>query len=198
MRGAMDQAAETVGRFTGADRYAPGGEVSLRGLAALTGTYAGAVGLFAWRMRASGRQLPERVPPLDLLLLGVATYRISRLVAKDKVTGFLRAPFTRRTGTISATEVMDEPRGHGLRRTVGELLACPFCVSLWIAGGLTMGYATAPRATRLVASGLGTVVVSDWLQYAWSLTQQKAEGDGDGEDEDEGGDEAGAGGGSQG
>ncbi|HZG05972.1 MAG TPA: DUF1360 domain-containing protein [Streptomyces sp.] len=176
MSGAMDQAAETVGRATGADGYAPDGEVSLRGLATLAGVYAAGTGLFAWRMRASGRPLPERVPPLDLLLMGVATYRSSRLITKDKVTSFLRAPFTRRAGTIGGAEVMDEPRGHGLHKTVGELLACPFCVSMWIAGALTMGYATAPRATRLVTSCLGAVAVSDWLQYAWSLTQQKAEG----------------------
>lgn len=176
MSGAMDQAAETVGRVTGADEYAEEGEVSLRGLAVLAGAYATGVGLFAWRLRASGRPLPERVPPLDLLLMGVATYRGSRLLTKDKVTSFLRAPFTRRTGSIGGAEVMDEPRGHGVHRSVGELLACPFCVGMWIASGLTMGHVTAPRATRLVTSCLATVTVSDWLQYAWSLTQQKAEG----------------------
>ncbi len=36
-------------------------------------------------------------------------------------------------------------------------------------------YAVAPRAGRLVCAGLSAVVVSDWLQYAWSLTAQKAE-----------------------
>ncbi|MFP8885169.1 DUF1360 domain-containing protein [Streptomyces mangrovi] len=178
MSGAMDQAAETVGRVTGADEYSEEGEVSLRGLATLAGVYATGAGVFAWRMRASGRQLPERIPPLDLLLLGVATYRSSRLLTKDKVTSFLRAPFTRRTGSLHGAEVMDVPRGHGLHRSVGELLACPFCVAMWIAGGLTAGYATAPRATRLVTSCLSSVALSDWLQYAWSLTQQKAEGEG--------------------
>ncbi|MEE1940251.1 DUF1360 domain-containing protein [Streptomyces sp. TRM 70361] len=175
MSGAMDQAAETVGRATGADEYSEGGEVSLRGLVTLAGVYASGIGVFAWRTRASGRQLPERVPPLDLLLMGVATYRSSRLLTKDKVTSFLRAPFTRRAGSLHGAEVMDEPRGHGLHRSVGELLACPFCVAMWVASGLTMGYVAAPRATRLVVSCLSTVAFSDWLQYAWSLTQQKAE-----------------------
>ncbi|WP_245641002.1 DUF1360 domain-containing protein [Streptomyces megasporus] len=176
MSGAMDQAAETVGRATGANEYSEGEEIPLRGLVTLAGVYTGGVGLFAWWMKASGRRLPERIPPLDLLLMGVATYRGSRLITKDKVTGFLRAPFTRRAGSIGGAEVMDEPRGHGLHRSVGELLACPFCIAMWIASGLTAGYATAPRATRLVTSCLGAVALSDWLQYAWSLTQQKAEG----------------------
>ncbi|MFH8221889.1 hypothetical protein ACH4C2_23760 [Streptomyces sp. NPDC018057] len=34
----------------------------------------------------------------------------------------------------------------------------------------------APRATRLVCAGLGAVTVADWLQYAWTLTEQEAEG----------------------
>ncbi|WP_406460585.1 DUF1360 domain-containing protein [Streptomyces sp. NBC_01622] len=61
---------------------------------------------------------------------------------------------------------MDEPRGHGLRLAAGELLACPFCMSAWVAGALFCGYAAAPRATRLAAGALSVVTIADWLQYA--------------------------------
>ncbi|MFI0263068.1 DUF1360 domain-containing protein [Streptomyces sp. NPDC017056] len=156
--------------------YAQGEEVPMRGYAVLAGTYAGATTLFALRVRRSGRTLPSGVPPWDLLLLGAATYKASRLLAKDKITSLVRAPFTRRAGTVSASEVMDEPRGHGVRRATGELLACPFCLAAWVGTALVCGYAVAPRATRLVAGGLGAVAISDWLQYAWSFTQERAEG----------------------
>ncbi len=38
--------------------------------------------------------MPERIGPGDILLLGVATHKLGRLLAKDWVTSFLRAPFT--------------------------------------------------------------------------------------------------------
>ncbi|MEU1127633.1 DUF1360 domain-containing protein [Streptomyces sp. NPDC005899] len=156
--------------------YSPGQEIPLRGYATLAGIHAGGVTLFGLAARASGLRLPDRIPPGDLLLLGAATYKASRLVTKGKITSFLRAPFTRREGVISGSEVMDEPRGHGLRLATGELLACPFCLSAWAAATLVCGYVAAPRATRLVAGGLGAIMISDWLQYAWSLTQEHAEG----------------------
>lgn len=45
--------------------------------------------------RAAGRPLPERLSAQDVVLAGVATHKLSRLIAKDNVTSFLRAPFTR-------------------------------------------------------------------------------------------------------
>ncbi|MFH8410243.1 DUF1360 domain-containing protein [Streptomyces sp. NPDC018019] len=164
------------GAGRGGEVYAPGEGIPLRGYAVLAGSYAGATALFALGFRKSGRTLPSRIPPWDLLLLGTATYKASRLLAKDKITSLVRAPFTRRKEAISASEVMDEPRGHGLRLAVGELLACPFCLAAWISTSLVCGYTVAPRATRLVAGGLSAVTISDWMQYAWSITQERAEG----------------------
>ncbi|MDQ0793088.1 DUF1360 domain-containing protein [Streptomyces sp. B1I3] len=173
---AADNNEEGTGDAREANGYSPGEDIPLRGYATLAGVYAGSVALFTLAARASGRSLPARIPLQDLLLLGAATYKASRLVTKAKITSFVRAPFTRREGAISASEVMDEPRGHGLRLATGELLACPFCLSTWVAGSLVCGYVVAPRATRLVAGGLSAVMISDWLQYAWSFTQERAEG----------------------
>ncbi|MFK0119630.1 DUF1360 domain-containing protein [Streptomyces sp. NPDC090994] len=148
----------------------------LGGYATLASTFATGLGLFAWTARRRGVRLPDGVPPWDLALLGTATFKASRLLTKDKVTSFLRAPFTRREADSHGTEVNDAPRGNGLRRAVGDLVSCPFCTSAWVAGGLVATYACAPRAARLVCAGLSAVAVSDWLQYAWSRTEQKAEG----------------------
>ncbi|MBP0457757.1 DUF1360 domain-containing protein [Streptomyces montanisoli] len=156
--------------------YAPDEAIPLGGYATLAGLYAGGVGAFALAARRAGVRLPERLSPFDLLLIAAATHKASRLIAKDKITSFVRAPFTRRKEATTASEVMDEPRGHGLALAVGELAACPFCLAAWVAGGLLCGYVAAPRATRLVAGGLTAVAASDWLQYAWSSTQQTVEG----------------------
>ncbi|MFE9835163.1 DUF1360 domain-containing protein [Streptomyces sp. NPDC005551] len=156
--------------------YAPDGSVPLGGYAALAGLYATATGLAALTLRRTGRPLPAGVPPWDLLVLGTATYKISRLVTKGKITSFLRAPFTRRQEATGGSEVADEPRRQGtLGQATGELLACPFCASTWAATSLMCGYVAAPHATRLVAAGLSAVVISDWLQYAWSFTQQQVD-----------------------
>ncbi|MEU6417386.1 DUF1360 domain-containing protein [Streptomyces spiralis] len=163
--------------MTAAERsYDDQGTVPLGGYAVLAATFATGAALFAAGARRSGVRLPDQVPPWDVALLGAATFKASRLLTKDKVTSFLRAPFTRRQADTTAGEVMDEPRGDGVvRRAVGDLVSCPFCVSVWVAATLAGGYACAPRAARLVCAGLGAVTVADWLQYAWSLTERKAE-----------------------
>ncbi|MEU6393214.1 DUF1360 domain-containing protein [Streptomyces sp. NPDC046939] len=156
--------------------YDERGAVPLAGYAAIATTFAAATGAFVAVARRRGVTLPERVPPLDVALLGVATYKTARLLTKDKITSFLRAPFTRRSEDTTAGEVMDEPRGSGLRLAVGDLVSCPFCVSAWTASGLMGTYLLAPRAARVAQSTLAAITVADWLQYAWTWTQEKAEG----------------------
>ncbi|MFF9623350.1 DUF1360 domain-containing protein [Streptomyces griseosporeus] len=158
------------------DRYADRGEAPLAGYAALAAAYAAGAAVFTAAARRRGVRVPDRVPPWDVTLLGVATFKASRLLTRDKVTSFLRAPFTRREEQGPGSEVMDAPRGRGLRRAVGELVSCPFCTAAWVAGGLVCSYVAVPRATRLVCAGLGAVTVADGLQYAWSTTQEAGEG----------------------
>ncbi|WP_395572255.1 DUF1360 domain-containing protein [Streptomyces sp. BK79] len=160
----------------GERRHDEAEDTPLGGYAALVTLFTASTGAFAVTVRRRGLRLPDTVPAWDVALLGAATFKASRLLTKDKVTGFLRAPFTRRERAGEGSEVRDAPRGTGLRRAVGDLVSCPFCTSAWVAGGLVGTYAVAPRAARLVCAGLSAVVVSDWLQYAWSATERKAEG----------------------
>jgi len=157
-------------------RYDDAGDVPLAGYALLATAFTAGVALFTVVARRRGVRLPQTVPPWDVALLGTATFKASRLLSKDRITSFLRAPFTRRESEDTASEVMDRPRGTGARRAVGDLVSCPFCTSAWVAGALVCCYVSAPRATRLVCAGLGAVTVADLLQYAWSWTAQSAEG----------------------
>lgn len=157
------------------DRYDDEAEVPLKGYAVLAGTFAVGVVLFTVAARRRELRLPDGVPPWDVALLGTASFKASRLLSRDKVTSFLRAPFTRRAEDGAANEVTDEPRGGEARRAVGDLVSCPFCASVWVAGALTGTYACAPRAARLLSAGLSAVTVADWLQYAWTRTQATAE-----------------------
>jgi hypothetical protein len=114
----------------------------------------------------SGR-VPDRVTPQDIVLMGVATHKVSRLVTKDAVTGFARAPFTRYKGRSGKGEVEEAPKGRGLRRAIGELLVCPYCMDQWVAGAFTAGMLLAPRHTRVVASMFAALAISDGLQMAY-------------------------------
>ena len=79
--------------------------------------------------------------PADVVLLSIATHKLSRLLSKDAVTSPLRAPFTRYDHPIGSGEVTEQVRDQGssTRHAVGELLSCPFCLAVWVATGLTGG-----------------------------------------------------------
>ena len=57
-------------------------------------------------------RLPRKFGLLDLALLGIATHKLSRIVAKDRITGILRAPFVSYIRSAGAGEVEEEPRGR--------------------------------------------------------------------------------------
>jgi hypothetical protein len=161
-------AGTAVGGGRIADGYAPGEDRPLGSYALLTGTFAALAGAFGVWLRRSGRELPERVALGDLALVTLATHKLSRLIAKDRVTSAVRAPFTRYEANGGGpAEVEERPRGRGLRRAVGELLVCPYCLGLWIAAAFAAGLVVAPRATRWSASVFATLFGSDALQIAF-------------------------------
>jgi hypothetical protein len=128
--------------------------------------------LLAWRAR-SGRGFPERIGAGDLLLAGVATHKLSRVIAKDRVTAPLRAPFTEFQGEGGPGEVEESPRGSGMRRAIGQLLVCPFCLGQWVATAVLGGFAVVPRATRFVCSIFAAVTISDFLQVLYKGSEEK-------------------------
>jgi hypothetical protein len=141
--------------------------------AALSAIFLGGCAAFLLAMRRSGVDLPERISTRDLVTIGVATHKLSRLIAKDKVTSFLRAPFRRYEGKAGPAELSEETRGEGFQAAVGELLGCPYCLSMWFAAGFTGGVVAAPRETRLATSTLTALTIADFLQIGYALGQDK-------------------------
>lgn len=131
-------------------------------------TYGGLVSGLSVAGRARGIRLPERVPLEDIALLGVATFRGSRILAKSAVASPLRAPFTEFAGTAGPGEVQEEVTADGHLHAVGELLTCPFCLGQWIATILVAAYLAEPRRTRWVAATFATAAASDALQLAYA------------------------------
>ena len=120
----------------------------------------------------SGR-LPERLDTRDLVLAGVATHKLSRLITKDKVTSFARSPFTRFQKETGQGEVEEEPRGEGLQRALGELVSCPYCMAQWVSAAFICGLVAAPRTTRLIAGVYAAETISDFLQAAYRAAEQQ-------------------------
>ncbi len=95
----------------------------------------------------------EQITPLDLTLLGLATMRLSKLVSEDEITAALREPFIDESGGTK------QPKGHGMRRSLGKLVLCPTCTGTWVAAFLTYALHLSPRYTRpflamMAASGI--------------------------------------------
>jgi hypothetical protein len=87
--------------------------------------------------------LPARVHAGDIALLCVATHKATRILSKDLVTSPVRAPFVQFEELTRPNEVKESPRGSGVRRAIGELLICPYCLGAWVAAGFAG--ATPPR-----------------------------------------------------
>lgn len=155
-----------------AERARKEAERPLRSYSALTALFGGLCGMFAVWMRRSERALPPRMEAGDLALITVATHKLSRLITKDRVTSAIRHPFTRYEGDSGHGEVSEAARGTGLRRAIGELLICPYCIGMWIAAAFTAGLAVAPRPTRWIASALTALFGSDLLQIAYKRAEQ--------------------------
>lgn len=163
--------ADTTGPFTG---YAPGEDRPLGPYAFTTSLFGAGFAAALIAAERSGRPLPERIATRDIALVGVAAHKLSRLVTKERVTSFIRAPFVRYEQPAGRGEVVERARGTGLRRTVGELLNCPYCLGQWITGGFLVGLVAAPRPTRLVASTFAADALADFLQLAYSAAERRA------------------------
>lgn len=161
--------ADLGGNGDGADPRARKGSYAL-----VMALYGAATGSFlAWR-KASGRGLPDRLGAGDLTMIGVATHKTSRLIAKDKVATPIRAPFTRFEDEADLpVEVSESPRGSGLRRTIGELISCPYCLDMWTATTYAAGLVAAPRVTRFIAGVMSAVTIADALQLAYKAGQEQ-------------------------
>ena len=139
-------------------------EAPLRDYSSLIVLFAVVVGGF---LAFKKRSLPAKIPLNDLLLLGLATQKVSRVVTKSRVASVVRAPFTKYEGSAGAGEVEERPRGTGLRRAIGELVSCPFCMGTWIACAGIASFVSNPRLTRALASIFAVGSIGDFFQQAY-------------------------------
>ena len=127
--------------------------------------------LFGALLLAARDKGEEPLHAAEVLPIGLATFAISKLVAKEKVDAWVREPFVDEHGPGPAT-----PKGTGLRYAVGELLTCTRCVGVWSALGLVGLRITRPREARVVNALFGASAVNDSAQaaFAWLTARSNA------------------------
>ncbi len=168
-------AVEDGRSFDAIEGYAePSERPPLLAYAATIGIFHALFGAGLLAAKRSGRELPDRVDARDVVLIGAASHKLSRLLTKEKVTAPLRAPFTELEGKGGPAELEERSRGEGARKVIGELLVCPYCVGLWIVAGFSLGLLFAPRLTRFLAAVFSALALSDFLQLAYKAAEDKA------------------------
>lgn len=149
-------------------------DVPLASYAALAAVFNLIFPLVLLLARKQNRPIPERMKLPDIILFGVATHKLSWLVAKEAATSPLRAPFTELEEIESPTSVQEKPRGSGLRKSLGELLICQFCLGQWIAAFFAYGLLFFPAVTRLIAAIFAILTLSDHLHQTYQAILKRS------------------------
>ena len=140
----------------------------LSGYALMTSAYG--VGLGAYLIHRGTRGgFPERSSVADLALSGIATHRLSRVISKEDIAAPIRAPLTELEGRGDLAESSERAREDvgPVRRALGKLLSCPYCLDQWVATGFAIGMVERPRETRFVAGVLTSATAANYLQAAY-------------------------------
>jgi hypothetical protein len=134
------------------------------------GAFVGALAVAGALARSLDRD-PRDQNSLDLAILGLATFKAARTIARDDLTSFIREPFVEGGapgGAESPIETGD------LRQAVGELITCSRCVGTWMAAGLGATQILGPRFGRILTWSLAAAGANDWLQAGFSALANKS------------------------
>ncbi|WP_339149697.1 MULTISPECIES: DUF1360 domain-containing protein [unclassified Sutcliffiella] len=102
------------------------------------------------------------------LLLGLASFRLTRLIVLDKIAAFIRRPFMEEIEEKNDKGEIEEYivlKGKGIRRWIGELLSCYWCTGIWVTTGLFLLMMFYPLAGKpvlfiLAAAGIAGIIES--------------------------------------
>lgn len=119
--------------------------------------------LAATRDRAARNPVQGR----ELIPISLATFALSKVIAREKIGTWMRDPF------VEVENGERRPRGTRLRRAVGELVTCTRCVGAWSALAVVGLRAADPVTGRTVTNILAASAANDWLQasFKWLVNE---------------------------
>ena len=126
-------------------------------------------------LEGAGYKSVRDVTLFDIFLISLATFRAIRLFMYDKVTAFFREQFWDAKETKTKV-ILVKPDG-GPRRTIADLMSCPWCFGLWAGASLTFFYFLTPYAFYLTLF-LAISAIASMLQilanmFGWRAEQLK-------------------------
>lgn len=109
---------------------------------------------------------------VDFVLITLASWRLTRLFVYDAITKFFREQFYDVVKAGKGVE-LEKPK-FGPRRTLADLLSCPWCFSIWAAATVIFFYLLTPYAFFPVLI-LAISAVASFLQIVSNAVGHKAE-----------------------
>jgi hypothetical protein len=139
--------------------------------------YAAIMGTFATGLAGAGllakalKHDPEEHRPIDLVVLGIATFKAAQTISNDEVASFIRDPFVEG----QAHEGGEDAVATGdFRQAIGELVTCSRCIGTWVAAGLTCTQVIAPRFGRMLTWTLAAAGANDYLAAGFAALTNKS------------------------
>ena len=126
-----------------------------------------------WGALATGMLLATKddAPPAsELPIFGLATFALTKALAKEKVGTWVRDPLVEESGGEDR-----RPKGRRLRYAAGELLTCTRCSGGWAALAVVGLRLHAPATGRTVATVLAASAANDFLHSAFSWLCARAD-----------------------
>ena len=162
-------ATETDSRTNGAGAREDAAPAQPADYAAINAVYAAAFAGVVLATRERGAR-HDPITPAELIPLGAATFAVAKVVARERVGGWVREPF------VDDPQGAKRPVGHGLQRALGELVTCTRCVGAWSALGVVGLRLASPQTGRVVTSVLAASAANDWLQagFRWVCNRSDA------------------------
>lgn len=114
---------------------------------------------------------------IDFILITLATFRLIRLTVYDKVFAFFREQFWN-AKELKTKVVLVKPE-RGPRRTIADMLSCPWCSGVWISAIVIFCYLLTPYAyypvLLLAIAGVATMLQLTANMIGWKAEQLKKE-----------------------
>lgn len=115
----------------------------------------------------------ENLTLLDITLIILATHRFTRLFVYDTMTKFFREQFYDAKVGRGKKVTLYKP-ASGPRRTLSDLMNCPWCFGVWAGTLITFFYLLTPLAYFPILI-LAVASVATTLQLATNLLGHRAE-----------------------
>lgn len=117
---------------------------------------------------------------MDMALIALASFRFTRLFVYDTITRFFREQFYD-TKAVRNKVTLVKPL-VGPRRTLADLISCPWCFGVWATTCVTFFYLLTPLAyipTLILAlSGVATILQLCANALGWKAEQLKKDTEG--------------------